>query len=343
MKLLENIKSVLIVRCGALGDLVYSASVMDALIKQYGPDVQIDWVCTPGPGTLFTYDKRVRNVFPLKHRKPPIWLSPQKRKIIAYSKEHPYDLLINLETGEQFDALCKKVESRHKLGTPFTTLSNDHPKENRAVTRKRVYADVISPDILEESVPRLFGTPLEMLKKKLALPENYIAVAPTNSHIKKQRINYRAWPNAHWSRLINALATEHNVVILGAKGEEAILNEFELAPSSNIINFIGKNSITDLVTVIEQAQCLVTTDTAPAHIAAAVNTPLYILMGPNDPVTDSPYQTKENEVNILRTGIACSPCYNTPTMFACRDNVCMREIDPDELLSTIKKSNLLKA
>jgi len=54
--------------------LVYATSVIDAMKKEYGDDTVIDFVCTPGSGKLFETDSRVNRVFPLKHKKIPLWL-----------------------------------------------------------------------------------------------------------------------------------------------------------------------------------------------------------------------------------------------------------------------------
>ena len=69
----------MIIRCGALGDLVYSTSVLDALRFEFGEDVIIDYVSTPAASKLFEYDKRVNKIFHLKHKKIPIIFSSQKK------------------------------------------------------------------------------------------------------------------------------------------------------------------------------------------------------------------------------------------------------------------------
>ena len=102
-------KRILIIRCGALGDLVYATSVIDAMKFQFGDDTIIDFVSTPGTATLFKNDSRINKVFHLKHKKLPIWLSSQKREIIKASKENKYDILINFEYGKQFKSLIKSI------------------------------------------------------------------------------------------------------------------------------------------------------------------------------------------------------------------------------------------
>jgi ADP-heptose:LPS heptosyltransferase len=333
--LLENIKSVLIIRSGALGDLVYSTAVMDALLAQYGQTVKIDWVCTPGAATLLQKDPRVRQVFLLKHRKLPVWLSSEKRTIVSYSEKHPYDLLINLESGKIFYSLAKGIHARHKIGMPYTLPAKNPNAAHMVDIIKNIYADIIDPEILQKSNPKLFGEATEIIREKYALPEHYIVLNPSNSHNNSHRLNYRAWPQEHWRDLIGKLSSRVPLVITANKGEESYFEKIRPFPS-NVIDLVGKTPLIDLIGVIDNADAVVSTDTGPAHIASAVNTPVYTLIGPTPHQLTGPYKHADNEVHIIRTGIACSPCYNTPVMFECNDNRCMKEISVEMVLKALE-------
>jgi len=333
--ILKDIKSVLILRSGALGDLVYSTAVMDALTMQYGQDIQIDWICAPGAATLLQKDPRVGEVFLLKHRKSPVWINPEKRKIVKYSRQHPYDLLINLETGKIFFSLMESIHAAHKVGVPYSNPSKDTDVIHMVDIIKNIYAEVIEPDILQKSHPRLYGETSQTIQKRYTLPKHYIVLNPSNSHNSSHRLNYRSWPQKHWKRLIGTLSKQVPVVITANKGEEAFFESMRPFPP-NVIDLIGKTPLIDLIGVIDNADALVSTDTGPAHIASAVNTPVYTLIGPTPHELTGPYRHSDNEVHIIRTGIECSPCYNTPTMFACRDNRCMTEISPEMVLEALE-------
>ena len=75
----RKIKKVIVIRCGALGDLVYSTSVIDALKFEFGENTQIDFISTPICSKLFEFDNRVNRIFPLKHKKYQ-YFSVHKRK-----------------------------------------------------------------------------------------------------------------------------------------------------------------------------------------------------------------------------------------------------------------------
>jgi ADP-heptose:LPS heptosyltransferase len=330
---LGDIKSVLIIRCGALGDLVYSTSIMEALRAEYGEDIAIDWVCKPGPGTLFKHDPRVRHVFPLNHRRFPIWMSKEKRAIINFSKKEPYDLLVNLESGVLFYPLAEKIQAKHQVGAPFSTTKT-LTKMNRAAMLNQFYSNIVSEQNMLKAYPTIQGKEYFDVQIQFSLPTNFIILAPSNSHNKKT-MNYRAWPQKYWQEFFKLVAKDLNVIIIGAKGEEHFFSELKPFPD-NFIDLTGKCSISELITIIENADAMISIDSAPGHIAAAVNTPVIVLMGPTDPISDSPYQTTENDVNVVCANIECSPCYNTPTMFACTDNQCMKAIAPSQVLHRLQ-------
>ena len=329
----QKISTVLIIRSGALGDLVYATSILDALIMQYGDKITIDWVTTPGSGTLFAKDARVNRIFALSHRKLPAIINPEKRAIINHSKKHPYDLAINLETGDAFGRLLKDVHATHKLGAPFT-----HPKNGTRPHMvdiiKRTFSDAISDEVLEKAFPRLVGSDVSALAK-YDLPKEYIVLNPSNSHNARHKLNYRAWPQEHWKRLIDALEGE-NLVIIAGKGEEEYFKNMRPFPSY-AIDLIGKTSLVDLISIIKEAKAIVTTDTGPAHIASAVNTDTHVLIGPTNVALTGPYQTPLNKISILSANLPCAPCYNTGVMKACEHNRCMHEITVKEVLASLKK------
>lgn len=329
---------VLVIRCGALGDLVYATSVIDALILEYGPDVIIDFVCTPSSGALFECDSRIRRVFPLQHKKVPIFLSPQKRAIIRASKKEPYDLLINLELGSQFKALTQKIVAIKKAGVFCEPISITTTKMVEVC--KEIYANAVSLENLKKAWPRVIGADLFAPTNNFSLPENFIVLSPSNSHNSTKKINYRAWPHSHWKELIDLFHNDH-IIIVGAKGEERFFEPIKPYPK-NVINLVGKLKISELVGVISKAQALISTDTGTAHIASAVNTPVFCLIGPTPADQTGPYKTDSNFVTILNANLPCSPCYKTYTMHACQDNLCMKSISPQMVYESVEKFLALK-
>ncbi len=333
-------KSVLIIRCGALGDLVYATSVIDALKREYGEDTQIDFVCTPASGTLFKNDPRVRHIFPLKHKKIPLFLSSQKKSIIQYSKKSPYDLLINFESGKQFQSLVKAIVATKKIGEFFDATHPPKEIKHAVELTKYIFKNIVSKENYENSFPKIVGTAPLVAIQKYKLLDKYIIISPSNSHQKKNRLNYRAWENTSWISLIHELSKKTQVVIIGSKNEDKFFNKLKPYPK-NVIDLVGKTSLSDLIGVIDGATALIATDTGTAHIASALNTEVFALIGPTPAQVTGPYQTPFNNVHIISANLPCSPCYKTPIMKSCKENLCMKNISTTMVLDTISSANVL--
>lgn len=220
---MANKKRVLVIRCGALGDLVYATSVIDALKYEYGEEITIDFICTPNTSSLFDNDKRINNVFPLKHKKIPIWLSSQKKFIIKVSNKNPYDLLINFEYGKQFKSLIENINAKEKIGALIDNIKIPTNLTHVVDTTKYIFKKVVSEEVFNKSFPHLYGSDSSEMRKKYNLPENYIIISPSNSHQKRNIINYRAWENSSWKNLINKLSKDIQIVVVGNRGRKNFL------------------------------------------------------------------------------------------------------------------------
>jgi ADP-heptose:LPS heptosyltransferase len=334
------VTKVLIIRCGALGDLVYATSVIDAMKKQFGEDTVIDFVSTPGTAKLFEKDDRVNQVFPLKHKKIPVWLSSQKKEIIKYSKNNPYDILINFEYGKQFKSLINTIVAKRKVGANLECEDIPSYITHAVDTTKYMFKNIVSPEVFDKSFPRLIGTNVPEVKNKFNLPEKYLIISPSNSHQKRNILNYRAWENESWKKLIEKLYGEIDVVIIGNKGEDEFFDKLKPYPNG-VIDLVGRTSLVDLIGVINGATGLIATDTGTAHIASAVNTEVFALIGPTPANVTGPYQSPFNKVHIISSNKDCSPCYKTDVMKACEDNICMKDISVDMVYNSVKLADLL--
>jgi len=331
---------VLIIRCGALGDLVASTSIIDALKSQYGQETTIDFVSTPGVGSIFKYDNRVHKVFPLKHKKIPIIFSKQKRDVIKYSKESPYDILINFERGKQFETLVRKIFAHKKVGHFFTPQATKKQGLHTVEVKKLMFKELVSQEVFDSSFPRLIGNQQEDILNKYSLNKKYIIISPSNSHQKRSMLNYRAWENNRWIELIELLSKKISVVIVGNKNEDTFFNKLKPYPTG-VIDLVAKTPLPDLIEVIKYSQGVVSTDTGTAHIASAVNTETFTLIGPTPAQQTGPFKTPTNKVNIISLDLECAPCYRTQRMKECTDNICMKNISVSMVYKRIEDAILV--
>ena len=96
-----------------------------------------------------------------------------------------------------------------------------------------------------------------------------------------------------------------------------------------------------MISVIENSKALVVTDTGTAHIASAVNAPVFCLVGPTPYEQTGPYKTPFNDVTIISSNLECSPCYKTEVMKACKDNICMKSIKASNVINLLNEAKIL--
>jgi len=97
-----------------------------------------------------------------------------------------------------------------------------------------------------------------------------------------------------------------------------------------VVNLAGKTGLKELAGLFSLADLVLTPDTGPMHLAAAVQAPLIALFGPTAPWRTGPYG---NNHVILRKPLACSPCFKKkcPTM------ECMKSLSVEEVLEAVEK------
>ena len=326
---------VLVIRAGQLGDTVCASSIIEPLRHMYGESVIIDWVAKSGIGRIFSADPRINTVFELSSRKSPLLFNKGKRAIVRESWRNVYDVVVNLELGNLFNTTMRLLRAKRKIGMPYRLF--EEPAQTHAVENLHlIYQSFMDKQSLSLAQPGLIGTSEADVRRRYSLSKNYVVLVPSNSHhdLPPEK-NYRNWPVSHWRELIEKLVHQNRqVVIIGGKNESAFFDHLKPFPAP-VMDLVGKTDFPDLIGVLAAAAAGVSTDTGPAHIAGAVNTPVCMLIGPTNPKRTAPYQTEHNSVQILSANLPCSPCYHTAQFEQCRKNQCMYDIGVDKVVEVI--------
>lgn len=322
-------KRVLVVRIGRFGDTILATPVIEALYEAYGAGVLIDFAVSPGASTfILEMDQRVNRVFPIAHRSTPWRFHRQKRELEQHSREHPYDLVINLECGSECDDFNRFVHCREFCGRP--QLKPQHQADRHCVdTEKSIYAHLLGPGITTAAETSL---QLQMDAQGLPVPQesDFVVINPGFSGVKRAGYrSHRGWPQAHWQRLIELLSGSAGLSILinGTSDEQPYFSD--LLQNPRVFSLFG-SSIPTLATALSGARALITVDTGTMHLAIALGTPVLALFGPTNPVLTGPYSKKVPH-SVLVSGVDCQPCFRTPSQKQCSFNRCMSELEPEQV------------
>ncbi|HOX09888.1 MAG TPA: lipopolysaccharide heptosyltransferase II [Candidatus Omnitrophota bacterium] len=141
----------------------------------------------------------------------------------------------------------------------------------------------------------------------------------------------KRWPAENFAKLCDLLAQkEIRPVIIGTKADSEAADLVISMTRSKPVNLTGKTTITELAALMKRMKCLVTSDSAPMHVAAAMKTPFVALFGPTDPARHLP---PSQACAVVRKGLRCAPCYKP----VCSDIRCMREIEVEDVMRSIEK------
>ncbi len=144
------------------------------------------------------------------------------------------------------------------------------------------------------------------------------------------------WEDRKFAALCDRLLDELRlpVILTGAPGDASVKAICSLM-QRKAIDLSGLTSLKDLARLYQLAAVVVTTDSGPMHLAAAVQTPVVALFGPTAPARTGPYGTGHT---ILRTSIDCSPCFKKH----CNLLSCMKNLSVETVFEAVRARLNLK-
>ena len=117
----------------------------------------------------------------------------------------------------------------------------------------------------------------------------------------------KRWPAAAFAEVADRLQQEGYgaVVMIGGPDERADVAAVSGMMKTPAIDLAGATTVGLLPALLSKAALLITNDSGPMHVAAAVGTPVVALFGPTSVVRTGPYGASHR---VLVTGISCRPC-----------------------------------
>ena len=142
------------------------------------------------------------------------------------------------------------------------------------------------------------------------------------------------WPTKRWPvESFGELVTQIErgglgpVVLFGGPGDREAAQGLSRAVERPPVNLIGQTGLGLVPSLLRRAAVLITNDSGPMHIAAAVGTPVVALFGPTSPARTGPYGTIHR---VLRAGVSCSPCFSrrcaNPNQLECLTAIAVSDV-----------------
>jgi ADP-heptose:LPS heptosyltransferase len=162
--------------------------------------------------------------------------------------------------------------------------------------------------------------------KALGLKPGFVAVQAACGTPAKR------WIPGRWAQLIKGLPAKYSVVLLGSEQEREEMASIAAQCGTRRPRIAaGMLSLSSLAALLKQAKLLISVDSGPAHLAAAVGTPVLGLYSGTNMVGQ--WGVRGRQVHILRAEVPCSPCELSSCPYT---NECMRRIGEREALEAAK-------
>ncbi len=162
--------------------------------------------------------------------------------------------------------------------------------------------------------------------------KTFIALGPGATYGEAKR-----WPLPYWQALIKKLLAERkeSLLILGGLEEEPYLRPLMegLAPkdSRRLHLLAGRTNPMILAAMLSRCKLLVTNDTGPMHVAAAVGTPVVALFGSTSPTWTRPFGVGHE---VIYHKVECSPCFQRTCPIG---YVCLNKISVGEVFAAVQR------
>ncbi len=290
-------KRILIIKPSSMGDIIHGLLVAEAIQAQL-PQVQIDWVVREEFLPLVDASSVVARCFSFRRT---AGLAAFFR-LLRQLRVEPYDAVLDMQGLARSGIMAMAARSPRKIGR-FDAREGakwmcreliaqpDGPGPWHAVEILGRFLPALG---LEQKVqPGLRFKPSNAFADRLpplAAGRKRIIVFPESRRAEKNWNGYDAL-----SQQLLRLDQVGQVIWCGH-----LLCEPELEmPEASFINLTAQTGIDDLPGLLESAHCVVSNDSGPMHLAAALGRPLVALFGPTPPQQFGPYPPEQQKQRVI--------------------------------------------
>jgi ADP-heptose:LPS heptosyltransferase len=313
----------LVVRCGAFGDMVLLTALLRILHARYGAPVDI---VTSGAWSrpLLQDQPGVGELYVLRSRKTPYLLSLDQHRVVRQLRDRGIGPTWFCDGNDAARPLLRRAG----ISDDFVVYAKDHdlmPGEHATEQWRRLaqlspvaaeacggtesidVSRIVPGCLLSVTDPQRADLDAWRARRGFAdVP--YLAVQIGNKRtmrrgFKRLAANSKHWPLERWTEVLRFLRQrhpDHAIVLLGT-GPEFELNEMLLVQArvERACNVADELPIPRLVALLERASGLITVDSGPAHVAAAVGCPQVTLFGKARPALYRPWGVAGADTRVV--------------------------------------------
>lgn len=339
---LRKPRKILMIKLGAVGDLVMASAFFDILRKHY-PRAKI--ILLTGKSSFQAVENnpcidqfiQVEDTG-LYHGSSVTRLREVCRIIFKLRKEK-FDLAFVMHRAWPFNLLaflcgipCRVGFGRGREGTMLTHRVTPQPSRNERETYLDLLRALDIPAVYERS---FYFTSEEanrfvpgfLARHNIKEDERLIAIAPGGGRNVKLFMPNKRWPRENFVGLIQKISRElpFRILLFGSPDERGLISDI-LAECPECVDATGL-SLDEVASVFRKCGLFIGNDSGPLHIAVAIGIPTLSFYGPTNPRELAPPGPGNT---VLYKQVECSPCYDQGRFPECHHLNCLYSITVEE-------------
>lgn len=295
----------LIIQTAFIGDVILATAVAEKLHRHY-PDAHIDFLLRKGNEGLLADHPFITTVF--------IWDKKQGKiknlfSITNQIRANKYDHIINLHRFASSGFITGFSGAKNKTGFDKNPLSFLFTKKikheigngkHEVERNQQLIEDITDKHFLK---PKLYPTQQHFESVKQYKNTSYVCIAPTSVWFTKQ------FPKEKWVTLCNALPAPLTIYLLGGPVDSGACDWIKNnSINKNIINLSGKLNFLESAALMSDAQMNYVNDSAPMHIASAMNAATTAIFCSTVPAFGFGPLSDNSRVIETKETLTCRPC-----------------------------------
>ena len=334
---MEDYRQILLIKPSSLGDIVHAMPTCAAIRRAY-PKARLTWLVKRQWASLVERIDGVDRVWPVKSTLKG-WLSQ-----VPALRTEGFDLVVDLQ------GLFRSAAIGWLGGSPLLVGFENGREGSPWFYSKRVPV----PHVEMHAVDRYLLVAKAVGAAESGTPEFRFRIPPTD-YEEVDRLLSRSgvtpgmswvamnvsarwptkrWPAASFAEVADRLLQEGYgaVVMIGGPDERAEVAAVSGMMKASAVDLAGATTVGLLPALLSRAALLITNDSGPMHVAAAMGIPVVALFGPTSAVRTGPYGVGHD---VLTGKVPCSPCFSRP----CHNTLpleCLRLVSPQQVLSAVR-------
>ncbi len=333
-----DIPKILLIKIGAVGDLVMASPFFDQLRKHF-PHSEIVLVVGRSSFAAVEHNPNI-NRFILAddldlYCGGLIRRSLEFFRLIFKLRKEEFDLAFVLQRAMAFRLLSYLVDVPVRVGLGrghkdffLTHLVSNQQIQNESESCLDLLRKLDIPAVFEKTFYYLSDDEKDFLglfieRHGIASGEQVVAIAPGGGESSKRRMFTKRWPVQNYIELIQRLQCERSsrVILVGGPGDREVTNSV-IQASPNCIDATDL-SFGDMASIFRRCNLFIGNDSAPHHIATSMGVPSIGVFGPTDPHQWAPL---DQNSSVVIKPVECHPCFIDERFPKCSHIRCLTSI-----------------